>query len=341
MAICTSKISKNIALVVAFASVFCCAFLFGAPHAYAATLEELEAKVDEAVAAYDEVTAKVNELQAQIDENQAKVDEINAKLPALQEAASVSVRSLYKIQQSSPGLVSLLLSSESLSEFITTCQYINALQRSNVDAINELSASQLELKAAQAELEASKSEVEIEQAQAKTTLQEAENALDELNQQLAAQAAAEAAAAAAQAAAEAAQNGDSAASSNEGTSSVTEQPSNPAATDGSEVSDDGTWMTGYASGYSLADNTGWDATASGEKLTDDSLTVAVPASQSYLLGRSVEIRWNGITITARVNDTGGFAKYGRVLDLAGGCWKAFGFSSARDWGVRSVQYRFL
>ena len=71
------------------------------------------------------------------------------------------------------------------------------------------------------------------------------------------------------------------------------------------------------------------------------MTVAVPASQRYLLGRTVEIRYGGKTITATVTDTGGFAGYGRVLDLAGGCWKAFGFSSCYDWGVRAVQYRFL
>lgn len=340
MTLSSLKIGKPITVACAFAAALCCALVLNSTPAHAATVEELQAKVDEAIAAYDEVSAKVDDLQTQIDENQTKVDELQAKLPSLLDAASNSMRSIYKMQQSTPGLVSLLLSSESFSEFLTTYQYLSALQRSNVDAIEELEQSQQELQTAQSELKAQKSEVEAQQAEAKTTLQEAENALEELNQQLAAQAAAEAAAAAAAAAAEAAANGE-AATSNEGTSSITEQPSNPSATDGSEVSDDATWMTGYASAYSLADNTGWDATASGETLTDDSMTVAVPASQSYLLGRTVEIRYNGITITARVNDTGGFAKYGRVLDLAGGCWKAFGFSSVNEWGVRKVSYRFL
>ena len=100
-------------------------------------------------------------------------------------------------------------------------------------------------------------------------------------------------------------------------------------------------MIGKASAYSVADNTGGNATASGEILTDDSVTVAVPISQRYLLGRSVQIRYNGKTVTARVTDVGGFAPYGRALDLAGGVWKAFGFSSPGAWGVRAVQYRFL
>ena len=100
-------------------------------------------------------------------------------------------------------------------------------------------------------------------------------------------------------------------------------------------------MIGMASAYSIDNNTGGNATASGDELTDDSMSVAVPLSQRYLLGRSVQIRYNGKTITAVVNDVGGFAAYGRVLDLAGGCWKAFGCSSAGEWGVRAVQYRFL
>lgn len=328
MALGTLKNRKHLAAAGLVASL-CCAAALSATPAYAATMEELQAKANEAVAAFEAASAKVDEVQSQIDENQAKVDEIQAKLPAQQEAASDSIRSLYKMQQSTPGLVNLLLSSDSFTDFITTYQYINALQRSNVEALQQLETTEEELRDAQSQLEVAKAEADSEKETAQQTLVEAENAIQELNAQLAAQAAAEAAAAAA------------ASGEAQGNNSISNQPSDPTATNGTEVSTDGTWMSGYASAYSLADNTGWDATASGETLTDDSVTVAVPASQSYLLGRSVEISWNGITITARVTDTGGFAKYGRVLDLAGGCWKAFGFSSPNDWGVRLVSYRFL
>ena len=101
------------------------------------------------------------------------------------------------------------------------------------------------------------------------------------------------------------------------------------------------WQTGMASAYDLETNQGWDATALGVTLTRDSLTVAVPESQDYLLGRVVEIVYDDQVVVATVTDTGGFEKYGRALDLAGGVWKAFGVSSWGDWGVREVQYRFL
>lgn len=107
------------------------------------------------------------------------------------------------------------------------------------------------------------------------------------------------------------------------------------------VTQDEGWQLGSASAYTLEDNTGWDATASGVKLTENSMTVAVPASRTDLLGRKVEIYYNGATVIATVTDTGGFAPLGRDLDLAGGVWRAFGASSTDNWGVRTVSYRFL
>ena len=72
--------------------------------------------------------------------------------------------------------------------------------------------------------------------------------------------------------------------------------------------------------------------------------VAVPKSmpnyRSYF-GRTVEIRYGGMTVYATVNDCGSMGGGSRVLDLQPGVWKAFGFSSCRAWGLRTVSYRFL
>ena len=110
---------------------------------------------------------------------------------------------------------------------------------------------------------------------------------------------------------------------------------------------DGTWSCGAASGYNIttnddgAGNFGVTDTSSGIALTDNSITVAVPAAQSYLVGSIVEICYDGKVVIATVTDTGGFAQYGRALDLAPGVYKAFGASAPSDWGVRNVYYRFL
>lgn len=329
-------------IVAGLAAALLCSSALAPASAYAATADELQSRVDAATQAYDDATAKVSELQAKIDESQAKIDEVNAKLPEQRERAEQSLSSLYKMQQGTPGLVSLLLSSDSFADFFTTYQYLNAVQRSNTDALAELNRMEGELSAAQQTLQAAKDEASAQQQQAQTSMTEAQTALDELNAQIAAQAAAKAQAQAeAQAQTDASSTPDSSSSSSSPSTPSASTPSNPSATDGSEVKSDGEWMIGMASAYSIDNNTGGNATASGDELTDDSMSVAVPLSQRYLLGRSVQIRYNGKTITAVVNDVGGFAAYGRVLDLAGGCWKAFGCSSASEWGVRAVQYRFL
>lgn len=110
---------------------------------------------------------------------------------------------------------------------------------------------------------------------------------------------------------------------------------------------DGTWMSGPATAYNITSNDdgfgnfGVDITASGIALTSSSVTVAVPASKSYLLGSIVEICYDGKVVIATVTDTGGFESYGRVLDLAPGVYKAFGCATPEDWGVRNISYRFI
>ncbi len=352
------KVRARLASMAAVAASVCCAVTLTATPAHAVTVDELQAQVDQATQAYNDATSKVSQLQVQIEESQAKIDEVNSSLPEKQKRAATSMSAAYKMQQSTPGLVTMLLSADTFSDFLTSFQYITAITRSNDDAVNELVNMERELSSAQETLEQAKEEADAQQKQAQDSLNSAQTALVQLNAQIAAEAAAEAKAkaaeeAAAQAATTAATeaattgaesssaNSSSSTSGNSGTSASSSTTSDPSATDGSEVETDGEWMIGLASAYSVADNTGGNATASGEILTDDSVTVAVPLSQRYLLGRSVQIRYAGKTITATVTDVGGFAQYGRVLDLAGGVWKFFGCDSATAWGVRAVQYRFL
>ena len=350
----SGRTPRHVAVVIGLVAGLCLSTTLVTTPALAVTTGELQAKVDAASQSYQQATDRVNELKGQIEESQRKIDEVEAKLPEQQAKASEAARSMYKMQQDSPGIISLLLSSESFQDFITTYQYINAIQADNLDQTTQLADLKNELVSAQQTLKSSQAEAEQQQEASQQALDDAQKALDELNRQILEQKAAEEAAKAAEEAARQAaaqQQASNAATTNtqtqqqqtqqQATQAVTPQPNNPDATDGSEVETDGEWMLGSASAYDVSSNTGFDQTASGEALTDTSMTVAVPASQRYLLGRSVQIRYNGVTVTARVTDTGGFAQYGRVLDLAGGVWKAFGFSSTSDWGVRMVQYRFL
>ena len=298
--------------------------------AHATSLSELQGRIDESNEAYNTAVAHATELQDQIDANEARLAQIEEELPAKKDAAAKSLRVSYKMQAGSGDLIQLLLSSEDFTEVISTLQYLEKITSHNNAAVEDLAQATDELEQVQSALASQKAQVDSEVQSALASLTEANDARDQYEAQMAAQQAAQVRQAAAQQQATEQQGASSSDSTNKADSSSSQ-----------DVETDGEWMCGLASAYDVDNNTGGTATASGAILTSDSVTVAVPASQYYLLGRTVEIRYGGKTITATVTDTGGFASYGRVLDLAGGCWKAFGFSSCYDWGVRAVQYRFL
>lgn len=298
--------------------------------ARATSLSELQGRIDESNEAYNTAVARATELQDQIDANEARLAQIEEELPAKKDAAAKSLRVSYKMQAGSGDLIQLLLSSEDFNEVISTLQYLEKITSHNNAAVEDLAQATDELEQVQSALASQKAQVDSEVQSALASLTEANDARDQYEAQMAAQQAAQVRQAAAQQQATEQQGASSGDSANKADSSASQ-----------DVETDGEWMCGLASAYDVDNNTGGTATASGAMLTSDSVTVAVPASQYYLLGRTVEIRYGGKTITATVTDTGGFASYGRVLDLAGGCWKAFGFSSCYDWGVRAIQYRFL
>lgn len=55
-------------------------------------------------------------------------------------------------------------------------------------------------------------------------------------------------------------------------------------------------------------------TASGERFDQNALTAAMPNRAE--LGRSYRVTHAGKSVVVRITDTGGFAKYGRVIDLS-------------------------
>lgn len=303
--------------------------------ARATSLSELQSRIDQSNEAYNTAVAHANELQDQIDANEARLAQIEEELPAKKDAAAKSLRVSYKMQAGGGDLIQLLLSSEDFNEVVSTLQYLEKITSHNNAAVEDLAQATDELEQLQSALASQKAQVDSEVQSALASLTEANDARDQYEAQMAAQQAAQVRQAAARQQALAQQVADQQGAS--GTDSANKSDSSAS----QDVETDGEWMCGLASAYDVDNNTGGTATASGAILTSDSVTVAVPASQYYLLGRTVEIRYGGKTITATVTDTGGFASYGRVLDLAGGCWKAFGFSSCYDWGVRAVQYRFL
>lgn len=139
---------------------------------------------------------------------------------------------------------------------------------------------------------------------------------------------------------------DSDSGTSSGSGAGSDSSSSSSSDDSSSSKDEG-WLRGTASAYGgktdpYTPNPG--TTATGAVCDDNSMGVAVPKSmpnyRSYF-GRTVEIVYGGQTVYATVNDCGSMGGGSRVLDLQPGVWKAFGFSSCRAWGLRTVKYRFL
>lgn len=154
-------------------------------------LQSVQQQIQEGNQAYEEATARVEELQAQIDENEARIAELEAELPTQQARAEDSLRALYKMQQGTGSLVDLLLSASDFYELLSTIQYLDVIQSSNNDAIEELQASMKELDQTRFSLNSQMEEAEQEQQRAEDALAQANEARAELEAQIAAQAAAE------------------------------------------------------------------------------------------------------------------------------------------------------
>ena len=105
------------------------------------------------------------------------------------------------------------------------------------------------------------------------------------------------------------------------------------------------WITCIASAYTIADNDppGSTATASGVPLDDSIPTVAMPVSMdpARFYGSRIQIEYEGMAVIATVTDCGYMAGGARGLDLSTAVFRAFGFTTADDWGLREVRYRFL
>ena len=156
-----------------------------------ADLQTAQQKVRDCNADYEGAQARVTELQAQIDENEDRIAELEAELPEARERAAASMRTLYKMQQSSGGLVELLLSADTFYDLLSTIQYLDTIQEHSTGAVDELLGLADELELARVSLSSQMQEAEQQREEAQTALAEAESARSELQARIAAQAAAE------------------------------------------------------------------------------------------------------------------------------------------------------
>lgn len=138
--------------------------------------DEFQQQIENSATAYNDAMTRVDELQKHIDENAQAIAELEEKIPLQKERAGSACVDLYKAQQDTASILDLILSSESLSDFITCVDYFNAVTRSNLEQIESLSSMQDQLLQAQDQLNASKQEAADQAEAAQAALQQAQNA---------------------------------------------------------------------------------------------------------------------------------------------------------------------
>ncbi len=179
--------------------------VFAAPlDAHAATdhieaeLTESQRMIEESAAAYDAAVARIAELDRQIEDNRLRIAEINRALPEQREKGSRALVDMYKMQQEGATLVSIILESQSLMDFLERLEYVKRVYSYGVDELDRLKALRQELDQAQRDLEAARAQSAAEMEKAATSLAEAQEQRERAQREAQEKAAAEAAAAEAQ-----------------------------------------------------------------------------------------------------------------------------------------------
>ena len=178
--ILSQELSRRTALKALFGAASA-AVLFGLPtraHAAEATKETTD-KLNAAQAQLDEVQAQLDSIaneyaalanknaqtlndiegvQGQIDDTQTQIDEKKAELKKKRGDLSDRVSASYK--SGGTNVLSLLLASGSFEELVANAHYVEKINKSDRDAIEDIQAIQEELDAQKTELESQKADLE-------------------------------------------------------------------------------------------------------------------------------------------------------------------------------------
>ena len=323
-------------------------------------LDAAEAQMKIISEEYDKINAELTSIQGQIDATAADALDAQQSVISGRETLSNAARSEYR-SPSAGSMLMLILGSASFDELTRNVVYAGSILQAQADEVEaqkdrvatlegitaELNTQKDSQTRALSELEKTKQEAAAVVSQAQSQLQNAKDAEADRLAALQAQVA----------------NMSNSDSSDQGAGGSSTQVSDKAnTTDRQEVVPDSTpvepnpepapdsdagWKTGIASAYGgstdpYTPNPG--TTATGDVCDDYSMGVAIPMAWpnfSSYFGRTVQISYDGMTVYAVINDCGGMGGGSRSLDLQPGVWKAFGYSSCDDWGLRTVSYRIL
>ncbi len=134
-------------------------------------LEAAQNEVELTAQNYEAAQKKYDDIQTEIEANEKRLKELQDKLPQLQNDAGKVIHTAYKMGRDTPNLISVLLTADNFSDFLSTMHQLEVMQGKYMKTINELNATQEELNEKTETLSKQKEE-------AKKTLDEAQAALE-------------------------------------------------------------------------------------------------------------------------------------------------------------------
>lgn len=322
-----------------------------------AALDSASAQLSQITAEYEQIQSEISALDAEIAETTQKVLDAQNAMMEGQEVLGNTVTAAYKGNESS-SIINVFLMSESLDDFMRNMDYYTAIQEDQAEVIETQRQLRENFNSALDELDAQKDEQQAKLDAAEAKRNEAQQVVSQASSKVSSLEAEQERLAALQAQADAMNQQQSG-----GNNQPLDENRNTSSGTGGNTAGSGSGNSGSSSGSSENLGSGWRSgvasayggktdpntpnpgiTANGSVCDDNSMGVAIPMSwpnyRSYF-GHTVEIRYNGKTVLATINDCGGMGGGSRSLDLQPGVWKAFGFSSCQAWGLRTVSYRIL
>ena len=220
----------------------------------------LQQKVEQTAQEYNTCEENYKNLESQISESEARIQELQETLPAQRKQAAIAVRSLYKLHQGTPNLLTLILSTDDFMQFINIVTCLGSVQDKNTDAVISLVNAQNELEDSMATLQAQKQSAQSQLDAAKTAMneaiaarQEAQRIADEKARQERLQAEAELKAAKAEADEELRKKGETIVEPEQNSSSSSDSSSSSTSDSGSDTSSDTTDTGSGSSDVSWSD----------------------------------------------------------------------------------------
>ena len=272
----------------------------------AASLSASRARLNDAVAEYSAARRRVDAINARAAKASAELDRLADEQDSAQRRLEKRTIAVYRIGQET--FVSVLLSSGSFEEFSARWALLERIAGYEADALADVKAARKRAKKSAQEL----LDLQEDAARELRKLAEAKaKAKRDLAQDKAAWAAYQDRIAA-----------SAGGASGAGSGRVTPKPI-------SDRTGSGAWKTAVASHYGRNFS---GRGASGKRIGPDSMMVA---HKTLPFGTLVEIKYNGRTCVASVQDRGPYTK-GRTFDLGPGVIRVLGFS-----GVHKIKYRVI